>query len=114
MKYCQIEELRQAYPIAAICRVLGVSESGYHAWRKRQLSISRKYNCCDNAPMESSWGSLKNELVHHSRISTPEQVRREIIEYIEIFYNRVRKQARLAYMSPAIFRQKHHAIHTTA
>lgn len=30
-------------------------------------SMSRRGNCYDNAPMESFWGSLKNELVHRHR-----------------------------------------------
>jgi len=38
---------------------------------------------------------LKNELVHHRRFATREQAKQEITEYIEIFYNRQRKQARL-------------------
>lgn len=33
MKCGRIEPLRRQYPIAAMCQVLGVSESGYHAWR---------------------------------------------------------------------------------
>ncbi len=41
-------------------------------------SMSRKGNCYDNAPMESFWGTLKNELVHHRRYDTREQARREI------------------------------------
>ena len=32
-----------------------------------QASMSRKGNCYDNAPMESFWGSLKNEMIHHQR-----------------------------------------------
>jgi transposase InsO family protein len=32
-----------------------------------QASMSRKGNCYDNVPMESFWGSLKNELIHHQR-----------------------------------------------
>ena len=73
-----------------------------------QLSMSRKGNCWDNAPMESYWGSLKNELVHHRRFATRADAKREITEYIEIFYNRIRKQARLGYLSPAAFMQKHY------
>jgi len=38
VKYGRIDELRQDYPIAAMCRVLDVSESGDHAWRKRPPS----------------------------------------------------------------------------
>ena len=86
-----------------------------HAYQKllrqfgMQASMSRKGNCWDNAPMESFWGTLKTELVHHRRFSTREQAQREITEYIEIFYNRIRKQARLGYLSPAAFNQKYYA-----
>ena len=58
-------------------------------------SMSRKGNCYDNAPMESFWGTLKNELVYHQRYTTREQAIREIAEYIEVFYNRQRRQKRL-------------------
>jgi len=73
-----------------------------------QVSMSRKGNCWDNAPMESCWGSLKNELVHHRRFATRGDAKREITEYVEIFYNRIRKQARLGYLSPAAFMQQHY------
>lgn len=53
--------------------------------------MSRKGNCYDNASMENFWRTLKNELVHHRRYETREQARREISEYIEIFYNRQRR-----------------------
>ena len=62
--------------------------------------MSRKGNCYDNAPMESFWGTLKSELIHHRRYSTREEAIREITEYIEVFYNRERRQARLGYLSP--------------
>jgi len=54
-------------------------------------SMSRKANCHDNPPMESFWGLLKTELVHHRRFKTRQQAMPEITEYIEIFYNRQRK-----------------------
>ncbi len=69
-------------------------------------SMSRKGNCYDNAPMESFWGTLKNELVHHRRYETREQARREISEYIEIFSNRQRRHSRLGNCSPAAFAQQ--------
>lgn len=66
-------------------------------------SMSGKGNCYDNAPMESFWGMLKNELVHHRRYVTRQEAIRDITEYIEIFYNRQRRQARLNYLSPSAF-----------
>jgi transposase InsO family protein len=73
-----------------------------------KVSMSRKGNCYDNAPMESFWGTLKNELIYHERYTTREQAIREITEYIEIFYNRQRIQARLGYLSPAVYEQQYH------
>jgi len=35
MKYGLIDSMRQTFPIAHMCRVLNVSESGFHAWRIR-------------------------------------------------------------------------------
>ena len=69
-------------------------------------SMSRKGNCYDNAPMESFWGTLTNKLVPHRRYATREQARREITEYIEVFYNRQRQHSRLGNSSPAAFAQQ--------
>jgi len=69
-------------------------------------SMSRKGTCDDNAPMESFWGTLKNELVQHRRDETREQARREISEYIELFYNRQRRHSRLGNRSPAACAQQ--------
>jgi putative transposase len=70
-------------------------------------SMSRKGDCWDNAPMESFWGTLKNELVHHRKYLTRQQAKKEIAEYIELFYNRQRKQARLGFLSPVAFTKKY-------
>jgi putative transposase len=77
-------------------------------------SMNRKGNCWDNAPMESFWGTLKTELVHHRRFATRDQARQEITEYIEIFYNRMRRQARLGFLSPAAFTHNYYAKQITA
>jgi putative transposase len=68
-----------------------------------QASMSRRGNCYDNAPMESFWGSLKNELVHHQRYATRADAQAAIQEYIESFYNRQRLHSRLGNVPPALF-----------
>jgi putative transposase len=68
-----------------------------------QASMSRKGNCYDNAPIESFWGTLKQELVYHRKYRTRQEAIQDITEYIEIFYNRQRKQKRLGYLSPAVY-----------
>ena len=72
-------------------------------------SMSRKGNGYDNAPMESFWGTLKQELVHHRRYRTRQEAIHDITEYIEIFYNRQRRQARLSFLSPAAYEQRYYA-----
>ncbi len=71
-----------------------------------KASMSRKGNYYDNAPMESFWGMLKSELVHHRRYRTRQEAIEDITEYIEIFYNRQRKQKRLGYPSPAVYEKQ--------
>ena len=70
-------------------------------------SMSRKGNCFDNAPIESFWGTLKNELFHHHRYATRAQAEAAIREYIEIFYNRQRRHSRLGYLAPAEFTRRY-------
>jgi len=74
-----------------------------------QVSMSSSGNCFDNAPMESFWGTLKQELIHHRHYLTRREAIQEITEYIEIFYNRQRIQAKLGYVSPAVFVQRYYA-----
>jgi putative transposase len=74
-----------------------------------KVSMSGKGNCYDNAPMESFWGTLKQELVHHRRYRTRLEAIRDITEYIEIFYNRQRRQARLGFLSPVAYEQRYYA-----
>ena len=66
-------------------------------------SMSRKGNCWDNASMESFFGTLKTELMYHEDYMTRNQARASIFEYIEAFYNRVRIQEKLGYLSPELY-----------
>jgi putative transposase len=69
-------------------------------------SMSRKGNCYDNAPVESFFSSLKNELVHHQCFAHHAEARYAIAEYIEVFYNRQRLHQALGYRSPVEFEQQ--------
>ncbi len=91
--------------------------SQYCSYEYRQIleqfdlktSMSRKGNCFDNAPMESFWGTLKQELVHHRHYRNRQEAIRDITEYIEMFYNRQRRQARLGFLAPAAYEQQFYA-----
>jgi len=74
-----------------------------------KASMSRKGNCFDNAPMESFWGTLKQELIHHRRYRSRQEAIHDITEYIEVFYNRQRRQARLGFLSPVAYEQRFYA-----
>lgn len=74
-------------------------------------SMSRRGNCWDNAPMESFFASLKKELVHDEDYATRDQATASIFEYIEGFYNRVRRHSSLGYVAPAEFERTHNQTH---
>lgn len=67
------------------------------------MSMSRTGDPYDNAAVESFFSTLKNDLVHHRRYATREEARREIFEFIEVFYNRQRAHTYLGYRSPVEF-----------
>jgi transposase InsO family protein len=58
-------------------------------------SMSRKGNCWDNAIAESFFKTLKVELVYHHQYQTRQQAELSIFEYIETFYNTVRRHKQL-------------------
>jgi putative transposase len=70
-------------------------------------SMSRKGNCYDNAPVESFWGTLKEELVYHRRFRTRIGAQAAIQEYIEVFYNRTRRHSALGNLTPAAFAENY-------
>lgn len=69
-----------------------------------QVSMSGVGNCYDNAMMESFFATLKTECVT-DRFQTRQEARRVIFEYIEIWYNRLRRHSALGYLSPEQYEQ---------
>lgn len=71
-----------------------------------RCSMSRKGNCWDNAVMESFFSRLKVELIYAENYKTVAEARTGIFEYIEMFYNRVRRHSAIGYVSPHEYEQQ--------
>lgn len=71
-----------------------------------ECSMSRKGNCWDNAVAESFFATLKKELVYQNDFDNQTEARRCVFEYIEVFYNRVRRHSALGGVSPEQFEQQ--------
>jgi putative transposase len=63
-------------------------------------SMSRSGDCWDNAVAERFFGSLKRERTYFQRYETQEEARRDLMDYIENFYNESRLHSYLGYTSP--------------
>ncbi len=68
-------------------------------------SMSRKGNCWDNACVESFFGSLKSEWTKDKIYDSFEDGKKDIFNYIEMFYNRKRRHASLGYVSPVVYEE---------
>jgi transposase InsO family protein len=87
------------------------TDSTYQALLKNhhiQVSMNGVGSWYDNAPMESFFGSLKNEWVHYRVFRTRYEARANLFFYIEAFYNRSRRHSALGYVSPATCEQRYY------
>jgi transposase InsO family protein len=74
-------------------------------------SMSEVGQCWDNAPVESFFGRLKCEVAPGEMFATRERAKAEIFEYLEVFYNRVRRHSSLGFLSPVEFERTHNQTH---
>jgi putative transposase len=74
-------------------------------------SMSGVAQCWDNAPVESFFATLKRELVHDEKYTTRDQAKASLFEFIETFYNRVRRHSALGFVSPVEFERAHNQKH---
>lgn len=70
-------------------------------------SMSRRGNCLDNAVTERFFRSLKTERVNTRQYKTRQEAMEDIADYIEPFYNRIRRHSTLGNLSPAAYEEKH-------
>lgn len=66
-------------------------------------SMSRKGNCWDNAVAESFFHSIKTELIYTERYATRKIAKQSIFQYIEVYYNRVRRHSAIGSIAPEVF-----------
>ena len=66
-------------------------------------SMSRRGNCYDNAVAESFFSSLKKERIGKKIYKTRDEARAVLFDYIEVFYNRLRRHSHLGGISPEAF-----------
>lgn len=100
---------RRHFPVNVI--VHSDQGSQYCSKRYRQIladnqfqgSMSAKGCCYDNAVAESFFHSLKVECIYGEPLTTRENARRIVFEYIESYYNRNRRHSALGYVSPVDF-----------
>jgi len=65
--------------------------------------MSRKGDYWDNVVAESFFASLKTERAFYRKYRTRQEARRDIVNYIEMFYNNRRLHSYLGYVSPREF-----------
>ena len=84
----------------------GFRETLYGLCPTARQSMSRKGNCWDNACAESFFKTLKTELADLKRRCAKKHVRTAVFEYIEIYYNRLRRHSALGYAIPIALTNK--------
>jgi putative transposase len=67
--------------------------------------MSRQGNCWDNAVAESFFSSFKKERIKCRIYTSRQEARSDVFDYIEGFYNRVRRHSHLDQLSPMAFEQ---------
>lgn|SRR3990167_2343249 len=70
-------------------------------------SMSRKGNCWDNAVAESFFHTLKTELIYSEQYATREIAKQSIFQYIEVYYNRMRRHSAIGSIAPVAFENRY-------
>lgn len=89
------------------------SQFSSHDWQdflrahRLKPSMSRRGNCHDNAVAESFFQLLKRERIRRKTYATREQARRDVFDYIEMFYNPKRRHSNNHRLSPVDFERQY-------
>lgn len=89
------------------------SQFSSHDWQdflrdhKLKPSMSRRGNCHDNAVAESFFQLLKRERIKRKTYADREEARRDVFDYIEMFYNPKRRHSSNDGLSPVEFEKQY-------
>ena len=68
MRFRLIDQARKVFPVHRLCKVLGVSQSGYFAWKKRPVSRRQREDLVLLAHVRSAF-SLSHETYGSPRMT---------------------------------------------
>ena len=88
------------------CQFTGGEWQRFLKDHKMVCSMSRRRNCHDNAVAESFFQLLKRERVKRKIYPTRDQARADVFDYIELFYNPVRRHGNNQGLSPVEFEKQ--------
>ena len=71
-------------------------------------SVVVKSHRATRPPTESLWGTIKQELIFQRRFKSRSEAIMAIREYIEVFYNRIRRHSAIGNMAPSIFTETYY------
>ena len=105
--YISLGVITKTFPLERVRAVLASSGKASvicpHLWS----SITPlTWRCWDNAPMESFFGTLKTECLHHFKFKTRDHAKQFVFEYIEVFYNRIRRHVTIQNQVPTDYAQR--------
>ena len=69
--------------------------------------MSRRGNCHDNAVAESFFSTLKKRVIRRKIYLTREEGKSEIFNFIEMFYNPIKRHSYTDGMSPVKFEEQY-------
>ena len=108
---CRWRYTHAVYRVTSLCTVTVASQYCSNKYRRLverhslQWSMSKRGDCYDNACAETFFHSLKVELTQGERYATRTELKAELFQYIEAYYNNVRRHSALNYVNPAAFEQ---------
>ena len=98
-------ELKRANEERDILKKAALDSTGECKDNQLVPSMSRRGNCWDNAVAESFFSSLKKERIKRQIYASRQEAKSDVFDYIEGFYNRVRRHSHLDQLSPQPFEQ---------